>query len=144
MKQLKPEAMVLRAVTDLLSAEHIWWCRMNSGMTVLTDQRGKRRVIAGHRPGTADVLAAPRGTMSCSNGAEIPTDPIFLWIECKSATGKQSPAQVEFQREVEAQGHLYMIARSSDDVLAKLRELGCTSTESHPRPTRYGKLDTAF
>ena len=117
-KRLSGEAAVLRSVTDLLSAERVWWCRMNSGTTVLTDARGKRRVIAGHRPGTADVLAAP--LHKCGVVA-----PWFLWVEVKSPTGQQSPAQREFQREVEARGMIYMVARSSDDVLQKLRELGC-------------------
>ena len=39
-----------------------------------------------------------------------------LYVEIKTATGKQSPYQVEFQRVCEAHGGVYILARSVDDI----------------------------
>jgi len=47
--------------------------------------------------------------------------PRVLWIETKAGKGKQSDAQAEFERCVIEVGHHYLVARSSDDVLAWLR-----------------------
>lgn len=143
---MTPEGYVKKAVCDLLDAERILYWRMNAGATVLTGAGGKKRMIRGHGAGTADILAAPLvpSVLTLRKEKSFPK-PVFLWIEVKSDTGKQSPVQRSFQRLVEAQGHIYIIARSSDDVLAKLRELGCTSTESHPIPTRhFDEVETAF
>ena len=38
------------------------------------------------------------------------------FIEVKTETGKQSPEQVQFQKDCEAHGGLYILARSTDDV----------------------------
>lgn len=38
-----------------------------------------------------------------------------LYIELKIETGRQSPAQIEFQQRVEKLGHLYFICRSLDE-----------------------------
>jgi hypothetical protein len=43
-----------------------------------------------------------------------------MWIEVKSATGKQSELQKSFQAQVEAEGHRYIVARSIEDVEAAL------------------------
>lgn len=45
---------------------------------------------------------------------------IRVEIEVKTDTGKQSPEQEAFQREVEELGGVYILARSVDDVLAGL------------------------
>ena len=50
--------------------------------------------------------------------------PLPLAIEVKSATGRQSPAQVAFARKWEAAGGIYLIARSVPELRAKLRECG--------------------
>jgi ribosomal protein L40E len=58
--------------------------------------------------------------------AFLPPDDVVhvLWIECKSEKGRQSEAQKIFQQQVEAIGHHYLVARSSDDVLGWMREHG--------------------
>src|SRR5512146_3091745 len=53
-----PESLVLKAVTDLLSAERIPHWRMNAGDR-FGSYRGKRWRIRGHAPGTADLLVVP-------------------------------------------------------------------------------------
>ncbi|MDP9267279.1 MAG: hypothetical protein M3P27_03010 [Acidobacteriota bacterium] len=114
---LKPEAAVQRAVLDLLAAERILAYRMNSG--ALLGASG--RPVSFGVKGMADVLAFPKVQCSSLTYCRFSRN---LWIECKSATGRQSPEQVSFQQQVEADGHAYIIARSSDDVLAWLREHG--------------------
>jgi hypothetical protein len=39
-----------------------------------------------------------------------------FWLECKTEKGKQSDYQKSFQAQVEAEGHIYAICRSIDDV----------------------------
>lgn len=100
-KMCKPEAGVQRAILDLLAAERILAFRMNSGV-----MRIGRRFVRFGVPGMADVLAFP----GC-----------VLWIEAKAAEGRQSAEQASFQRQVEREGHSYIVARSSDDVLQWLK-----------------------
>jgi hypothetical protein len=59
-------------------------------------------------PGQADLMGvmAPNGRL--------------LAIECKTATGRQSPDQKKWQAMVEKFGALYILARSVDDVRAAL------------------------
>lgn len=47
-----------------------------------------------------------------------------LWLELKTATGRQSPAQLAFQSFCYAQGHIYRVIRSVDDVTALLIQHG--------------------
>jgi hypothetical protein len=101
---------------DILAAERIFAIRLNTG--VITKPNGNRVFCHSGGPGVADVLASPRVHL----GAEVPA---FLWIECKSDSGKQSTLQTRFQEWVESFGHHYLIARGSDDVLRWLKEHGC-------------------
>jgi hypothetical protein len=73
--------------------------RQNTGAARI----GKRFVRFG-LPGQADLqgVIAPFGRA--------------LFIECKSTIGKQSEAQVTFQRFVEKHGALYIVARELSDV----------------------------
>jgi hypothetical protein len=110
-----PESGVLRACMDLLAAERIWFERRNTR----TMWEGKRPIFFG-MPGTADIMATPVINVGeCGDGYLAPT---VLWIECKSDTGKQSDDQKAFQAQVEAAGHSYLLAHSSDDLLAWLKE----------------------
>jgi hypothetical protein len=65
-------------------------------------------------PGMADIVAYPT---SCAV-------PAVIWVECKAAKGKQSELQKSFQKLVEGAGHVYIIARSVDDVEKWLKENG--------------------
>jgi len=56
----------------------------------------------GSYPGIADLYAIKDG---CG-----------IWIEVKTAAGKQSAAQKEFQRQVESHGGIYLLARKIEDV----------------------------
>lgn len=44
------------------------------------------------------------------------------FFELKTATGKQSPAQREFQQQVEAQGYEYVIIKDIESFIQKVKE----------------------
>lgn len=122
MKLKTPESGVLNACLGLLAAERIWHMRMNTtGTRVMRYQKknGESRtgVIRGLTPGTADILATPSCVMLNGN-------PEVAWIECKSDSGKQSPEQIEFEKEVRKAGHLYVVVRSSDELKNWLTQRG--------------------
>lgn len=58
-----------------------------------------------------------------------------LKIEMKTAKGKQSPYQIEWQKLVEAQGYRYIVARSIEDFMTQLNEymsLPATIPKAYP------------
>ena len=116
---------ILRGLTQL----GVLHFRMNAG--------SNSKFMRGQKPGTADVLAAPQ--MSMTGTIASYRKPIFLWIEVKPKGWKEPKtltatlkAQARFKEDVEARGHYHVRARSLADVLAKLHELGCTSSEDNP------------
>lgn len=115
---MTPEGSLLRTVTDLLDAERVWWMRCNSGMQVLMDRAGRKRVFRAGRPGMADLLATPKIMPDGEYGVTVPHP---LWLELKSPRGRQSPAQHQFQSEVEAQGHIYLLVRDAQQMIDFLR-----------------------
>ena len=121
-KTTASEAQISRSIMDYLAARHVFAVRMNSGTQVLTSG-GNRRAIHMNAPGTADILAFKKRKTDFLTTPAIKGDYareviIPLWIEVKSATGKQSELQKSFQAQVEAEGHRYAIVRSIDDVEA--------------------------
>lgn len=119
-RKLKGEASLLKACTDLLSAERIWWMRMNVGAV----RDGKRFVRFG-KPGTADLLASPWTDVTVhGNPVSNLEAPEFLWIECKTAIGKMSRAQELFAEDVRENGHTYLLIRDVDELRNWLREHG--------------------
>jgi hypothetical protein len=105
---------------EYLAARHIFAVRMNSG-TRIGEYKGKKWAIHMHAPGTADILAFPREQISCMNCGKWNRYPVLLWIEVKTATGKQSELQKSFQNQVEAAGHRYSVVRSIEDVETALK-----------------------
>jgi hypothetical protein len=104
----------MKQVLGYLTAKHIFAVRMNSGVQVRTDG-GSRRAVHMNAPGTADILAFPRTVYE--KGTAWETDHIQpTWIECKAPGGWQSELQKSFQRQVEAEGHKYILAFSVDDL----------------------------
>jgi len=45
-----------------------------------------------------------------------------LFIEYKTERGKQSPYQVEFQKQIESHGGIYWLIHSLDELIEKLKE----------------------
>ncbi|MBI5545840.1 MAG: VRR-NUC domain-containing protein [Deltaproteobacteria bacterium] len=81
----------------------VWAWRQNTGVA----RMGGRLVRFGI-PGQADISGVIRGGWR-------------LEVEVKSDTGVQSPEQADFQRRLEEQGGLYILARELEPVLAAVR-----------------------
>lgn len=64
----------------------------------------------GARAGFSDLLIVGRGQL--------------LFMELKTAKGRQEPSQVEFQRDVEALGWPYVIVRSVDEAITAVMAAG--------------------
>lgn len=94
--------------------------RINTGVAWFANGQPARKTDPGARPvrfnpkGTADIvgLIAPAGRL--------------LMIECKTATGRQSPEQKTMQHVITKHGGLYILARSLSDVDAALAAVGIT------------------
>ena len=114
---MTPEGLVLSAVLDYLAAVHVTAFRCNTGAVKI-----ENRFIQFGVPGFADILALAtmRGTFKgfpCSW-----TAPVF--IEVKSATGRQSVEQKSFERQVKDAGAEYVLVRSVEDMEAFLKKNG--------------------
>ncbi len=115
---MKPltEAQTQRAILEYLAARRIWHTRQNSG--AIRDITG--RPVRFGRAGMADILAfpkLPKKDLTKAGKGQTYYIPSTVWLEVKSPVGKQSPAQKEFQAEVEAEGHVYLVVRSIDQVV---------------------------
>jgi hypothetical protein len=80
-----------------------WVARFNSG----TFMDGDRYITSNSQRGMSDILGMLKGGR-------------LVAIECKSRTGKIQPHQQEFLDLISAGGGLAFVARSFEDVLAKL------------------------
>ena len=90
----QPESVVLRQVRDYLRA---------LGWFVIRHQQG----LGSHR-GLSDLTAIRGGRT--------------IWLEAKTATGRQSEYQRAFQEAVEAHGGEYRVVRGIEDVADLARE----------------------
>lgn len=92
------EAPVLRACLKWLRSHGIFAWRNNTGTTWINGQP-----ISFGYPGSGDILGlTPMGR--------------FLAVECKSATGTQSAKQIKFQQKIEANGGLYLLVHSVEEL----------------------------
>lgn len=103
----KKESITLRAIVDYLD-----WCqklgrlkyfRINSGTFNVNG-----RYIKGAPAGTGDIIV------------ELGPNGKYVEIEVKSESGKQSKIQRENQKQVEALGGSYILAKSIIDVEEKI------------------------
>jgi hypothetical protein len=101
-----PESAVIRACLEYLRLRGVFCWRQNSG-ALATPGGGFMR--AADINGAADIIGVLPGGR-------------FLAAECKSAGGRQSPAQKAFQEAVEKRGGLYVLARSIGDLERFLEE----------------------
>jgi len=102
-----PESVIQHSILDYLAAKHIFALRMQTGALKI-DQR----FVRFGTPGCADILAFPAVCFP-KNVRRVWQ---VVWIECKAAKGRQSDLQKSFQRQVESIGHIYILARSIEDV----------------------------
>lgn len=83
-----PEGKVKTSIRKFLTARGIFWTSIQNG--------------PGAKPGDPDLVL-------CVNGR-------FIGVEVKSATGRQSEVQKVRQKEIEANGGLYFVVRSLEDI----------------------------
>ena len=88
MSRLTPETAVKRAVRAHLRGQGFFVFPLTAGM--------------GSHPGISDLCAVRAGAT--------------LFVECKSSTGRLSPAQGAFRADIEAHGGTYVVCRSVDDL----------------------------
>jgi hypothetical protein len=111
-KRLKvAESGVQKACLDLLAAEKIWHRRWNTGAVKTGD-----RFFRFGQKGDADILFTIPNLYSGGEEFLHVRDQLVCWIECKSDSGKQTSEQHDFQYEVEAQGHMYLLIRDVADL----------------------------
>lgn len=115
------ESQIQRAILEYLAATGVLAFRMNTG-AMAGEYNGKTRFMRFGVVGMADILAFPVDYLSQEDGRYFRFT-IPLWLEVKTATGKQSEYQKSFQVQVEAQGHRYAVVRSVDDVIQLLGSL---------------------
>ena len=91
-----------KQILQYLALKQIWSIRHNTGAAVIKSGNTQRFVRFG-TPGLADIVAFTKGGQ-------------VIWIEVKSAKGKQSELQREFQKQAEKHGHVYILAKSVEDL----------------------------
>lgn len=110
MRDGKTEAQIQFEILQAWGARpDVFTWRQNTGAAMV-----KGRMVRFGVPGTPDVfmVCGPQGRL--------------VGVECKSATGRQSPEQKRFQTAMERRGGLYVLARSLADVDAALSRIGIT------------------
>ncbi len=80
----------------------------------------------GVRPGVADLIFLSPGATH--------------FIELKTDSGRQTPAQKDFARLVDRLGLDYQICRSIDEVSATIKTWGLLTPREATRPSRFGKI----
>ncbi len=100
--QRQSESHILNACLIALSATGVMCWRNNTG--VLPDRSG-RPIHFGLCVGSSDIIA-------------IAPDGVFVAVECKTAIGQPTDAQVRFLEAVRAHGGRSGIARSGNEAVA--------------------------
>lgn len=112
------EAGIQRAILTLLqyleNEGKVYFVRNNSFGGRVQRYDGSFGHIKNAKRGSPDILV-------CVN---TPGGGIFVGIEVKSPSGRQSSEQKEAQTAIEKAGGKYYLARSVDDVEQELRALG--------------------
>lgn len=101
-KRIPLESEIQRKIIDYFKLRNIYCCRVNVG--------GLRRkgvwTKSGATNGVADLFATIKG--------------ITWWIEVKRLGEKQNPDQIEFEKNIKANGGKYVLSYSLNDVRAAL------------------------
>jgi len=102
----KPERAVQRAI--------LLWLRANGHLVAVTDAG------AAHKAGAYSGDTLPAGWPDITG--LTPTGQ-FIGVECKSATGRQSPVQKQMEQSIRQRNGIYILARSIEDVQKELGEV---------------------
>ena len=83
--------------------------------------RALKQILGGGKP--SEVLKRLRRVMIGLKGEPDISgclDGLWIGIEVKTATGRQSPDQIKFQKHITQRGGIYIVARSPDDVVRQI------------------------
>ena len=118
---MTPEGATLKACLSYLSLCGIFHFRNNNAPIPRKEKVGNTWNMVGFRksatPGLPDIIGI------VAVGGEW-KQALPLAVEVKSATGRQSPAQREFQAKWEHAGGVYLLVRSVDELRNGLRDAG--------------------
>ena len=103
------EATLVTEITNYLRCRKVWFWRQNVGVRI----GASGRPVRFGQKGTPDFYSRRRPGRGKNSGGVV-------WIEAKTAKGKQSEEQIEFQRLAEAHGDVYILARRLEDVMEVL------------------------
>jgi hypothetical protein len=106
---MTPEGRIVQAILDYLWVKNIYAWQNRTGATKIHRQGYTDGFIRFGKPGSADILG-------------VTPDGRFLAIECKTATGRVTPMQAEFLEDIRRSNGVAFVARSVEDVIAKLEE----------------------
>ena len=76
------------------------------------------------RAGRNGIIMRPNPARGIADIIGVLSDGVFLAVEVKTATGRQSDVQKIFQEKLEAKNGLYILARSVADVKIELSNRG--------------------
>ena len=94
------ERDVIHQILDYLAVKHVFAFQLSTGTFYDSGRRFRSHSLG---PGAADI---------CCLFLDRPP----VWIETKSPRGRQRDSQRIFQKWVESVGHIYVLARSIDDL----------------------------
>jgi len=108
-------AGVLELLQYLQNQGKVWHTRLNSG-SIIVPGKNKNYRIKLSPEGTADVMVIREGQI--------------YFLETKAPDGgKQSPAQIEFQKKIEEQGAIYLLVRDLQEVIDEFTDSGRDTEE---------------
>jgi hypothetical protein len=110
--EIRPESekALVRAILDFLKWRNdIFVWRQNTGAAKYEAKDGSKRFIRYGVAGMPDIMCIQRPYGH------------LIGIECKVGKNSQNDAQRAMQKEFEYRGATYILARSVDDVLARLQ-----------------------
>jgi len=106
LKRQGKETSLVRTILDYLAYRKVWAYRQNTGGLRDTTGRLVRFGVVGH----PDIVARITPRDGAGGSGRV------IWIEAKSSTGRQTPAQKEWQEKAERHGDVYILARCLEDV----------------------------
>lgn len=107
------ETAIVRSIITALTLRRAWCWRVNSGATVV-GEGAARRLIKLAPPGTPDIL----GVLPDGSGR-------MFGLEVKTQRGKQTAAQIDWQKRAETAGVKYRVVRSVAEAWGAVKEWSC-------------------
>lgn len=107
---MTPEGEILKSCTDYLTLRGIPFVRNNTGAVRIHRPNGSEGFVRFGQTGSSDLLIClpPRGH--------------FMAAECKTRTGRLSPAQKNYLDSIRQSGGIVVVVRSLDDLIEAIKE----------------------